>query len=243
MRGRFDILKRKMPSKGCGSCRAFGLLPRGDVCGVGVGDGDGGAVVSRGSGPAGSRVHVHRASGLRGPRGRAAGGEVLMAGFTVSVDRADGERREVCAGCCRAFGCYYRVGTGVAAWPVACLALWGSLGRLLETLCCACPYISRCLGNCETLHLKLFGELRNPTFHAVWRIHSFSSVVITDLDNVGTQSIILCQQLSVGSLPPTPSFVSSWHSKAIARKRALSTRRTDPAKFLNQSGVAALFFG
>ena len=39
MRGRFDILKRKMPSKGCGSCRAFGLLPRGDVCGVGVGDG------------------------------------------------------------------------------------------------------------------------------------------------------------------------------------------------------------
>ena len=190
-------------------------------------DGDGGAVVSRGSGPAGSRVHVHRASGLRGPRGRAAGGEVLMAGFTVSVDRADGERREVCAGCCRAFGCYYRVGTGVAAWPVASLALWGSLGRLLETLCCACPYISRCLGNCETLHLKLFGELRSPTFHAVWRIHSFSSVVITDLDNVGTQSIILCQQLSVGSLPPTPSFVSSWNSKAIARKRALSTQ--DPA--------------
>ena len=220
-----------MPSKGCGSCRAFGLLPpRGDVCGVGVGDGDGGAVVSRGSGPAGSRVHVHRASGLRGPRGRAAGGEVLMAGFTVSVDRADGERREVCAGCCRAFGCYYRVGTGVAAWPVACLALWGSLGRLLETLCCACPYISRCLGNCETLHLKLFGELRNPTFHAVWRIHSFSSVVITDLDNVGNSC---SQSYCVSSFrldhfpPPHPSFVSSWHSTAIARKRALSTQ--DPA--------------
>ena len=81
-----------------------------------------------------------------------------MAGFTVSVDRADGERREVRAGCCRAFGCYYRVGTGVAAWPVASLALWGSLGRPLDIVL-RMP-----------LHLTLFGELRNPTSHAVWGI-------------------------------------------------------------------------
>ena len=54
--------------------------------------------------------------------------------------------------CCRAFGCN-RVGTGVA-----CLAPWGSLGRLLDILL----HMS--------LHLTLFGELRNPTSHAVWGI-------------------------------------------------------------------------
>ena len=151
-----------------------------------------------------------------------------MAGFTVSVDRADGERREVRAGCCRAFGCYYRVGTGVAAWPVASLALWGSLGRPLDIVL-RMP-----------LHLTLFGELRNPTSQAVWGITKpyISRCVENPQFLVGGDhrfgqcrqllfTIILCQQLSVGSLPPTPSFVSSWHSTAIARKRALSTQ--DPA--------------
>ena len=131
-----------------------------------------------------------------------------MAGFTVSVDRADGERREVCAGCCRAFGCYYRVGTGVAAWPVACLALWGSLGRLLDIVL-RMP-----------LHLTLSGELRNPTSQAVWGITKpyISRCVENPQFLVGGDhrfgqcrqllfTIILCQQLSVGSLPPTPSIL------------------------------------
>ena len=79
----------------CRMLQCFWLLPRGGVCGVGAS----GAVVSRGFGgragrPAGSRVH--RASGLsRGPRGRA-GGEVLVAGCTVSVDKADGEGSVPC---------------------------------------------------------------------------------------------------------------------------------------------------
>ena len=77
-----------------GQCRKlprFWLQPRGDVCGFGVAS----AMAARpcrvgpgvGGRPAWSRVH--RASGLRGPRSRA-GGEVLVASFTVSVDNADG---------------------------------------------------------------------------------------------------------------------------------------------------------
>ena len=42
-------------------------------------------------------------------------------------------RRGVCAGCCRAFGCY-RVGTCVAR-PLWLLSPQGSSGRLLDTCC------------------------------------------------------------------------------------------------------------
>ena len=41
----------------------------------------------------------------------------------------------------------------------------GSLGGDKKTFCWKWPYISRCLGNCESLHLTLFGELRCPTSH------------------------------------------------------------------------------
>ena len=92
--------------------------------------------------PAESRVH--RASGLslRGPQGRAAGGEVSVAGLTVSVDEADGEGSVSDAAVLLAATAWGR------AWR---LALGGSLGRLLDILLHM------------PLHLTLFGEFRNPT--------------------------------------------------------------------------------
>ena len=96
-----------------------------------------------------------RVSGLRGPRSRA-GGEVLVAGCTVSVDKADGEGsvpcHRVCAGCCRAFGCY-RVGT-----CVACLAPWGS-GRILDILL-AVDHETRYIYERRCRNMHLYGARR-----------------------------------------------------------------------------------
>ena len=68
-----------------------------------------------------------------------------MAGLTVSVDKADGEGSVSDAAVLLAATAWGR------AWR---LALGGSLGRLLDILL-HMPYISRCLGNFETLHLTL----------------------------------------------------------------------------------------
>ena len=77
-------------------------------------------------------------------------------------------RRGVCAGCCRAFGCY-RVGTCVArpVWLLKSSGVFGATPRLLKITL----HLTRCLGNYDSLHLTLFVALRCPTsLTSVWRI-------------------------------------------------------------------------
>ena len=97
--------------------------------------------------PAGSRVQRSpvRVSGVLG----AMCGEVLVAGFTVFVDRADGEGSVPEAAVLLAATC------GDVRGLSSCLAPQGSLGPRKDILVKM------------TLRLTLFGELRIPTPHAV----------------------------------------------------------------------------
>ena len=107
--------------------------------------------------------------------------------FWLLLPRGDGRGRVACrlSGSLGLFGattrhCVAHAPTSHAVWEITK------------------PYISRCLGNYETLHLTLFGELRNPTSHAVLRIHRY--LVGGDHRAVGQCrqllfTIVLCRQL------------------------------------------------
>ena len=116
-------------------------------------------------------VRGSRAGGLRGAaftelRGVGVvgavlvGGEVVVAGCTVSVDKADGEGSVPDAAVRLAATAWGR------AWPVWLLGLSGATARHFVAHAPTShavwgitkPYISRCLGNYETLHLMLCGE-------------------------------------------------------------------------------------